>query len=500
MTKLQNAIVKDADPASREREPWRPHVHFTPRKNWINDPNGLVYFEGEYHLFYQYNPHGKDWGHMSWGHAVSPDLIHWTHLPVAIPEQDYMVFSGCALVDWDNTSGLGDGKKPPLLAYFTAHHHRGEERQTQCLAYSHDRGRTWQMYAGNPLIDLDLDHFRDPSVFWHGPSRAWIMVVALPRAHQVQIYRSVNLTNWSLASSFGPAGATGGQWECPALMEVPDEAGSGAMRWVLKVDVDLDLVGEGSGAQYFVGDFDGHIFTADELGGEPIAQIADFGSDFYAAIPWSDLPEAHTHPVWIGWMSNHQTGRYYPTDPWRGAMTIPRELFVFQEAGQWRLGQRPVGFGRAEKELLARKASFSVEPGEALYVMTLSEGAAANLQFNIDTTEGGVAELQLADESGGALNIIWDTTTRQIAIDRGHGWFHASPVVHARRADPIESAGGQVRFQVLVDASSIEIFVNGGRRVLTQSIFPKGDLAISFAASTQTVRVQDFEAKRLSVP
>ena len=214
-----------------DADPYRPVFHYTPRRNWMNDPNGLVYFEGEYHLFYQYNPFGSQWGHMSWGHAVSPDLIHWTELPVAIPENDQMIFSGCAVIDRHNVSGLGDGESPAMLAFFTAFD-RETEIQSQHLAYSLDRGRTFVHYKGNPLIDLDLLHFRDPKVFYHAPSAAWVMVVALSRDHKVQFYRSTNLLDWALASEFGPAGSTSGQWECPDLMLVPVEGGTAARKHV----------------------------------------------------------------------------------------------------------------------------------------------------------------------------------------------------------------------------------------------------------------------------
>src|SRR5579872_5698392 len=194
---------------------YRPRYHFTPRRNWMNDPNGLVYFAGEYHLFFQHNPCGDQWGHMSWGHAVSRDLVTWEELPVAIPETDReMIFSGCLVIDWKNVSGLGGGSEPPFLAFYTGYDAK-TDIQRQCLAFSHDRGRTFTFYEGNPLIDLGMAHFRDPKVFYHEDSAAWVMAVSLPREHRIVFYRSRNLLQWTLAGSFGPAGATSGQWECP---------------------------------------------------------------------------------------------------------------------------------------------------------------------------------------------------------------------------------------------------------------------------------------------
>lgn len=202
---------------------YRPRYHFTPKRNWINDPNGLVYFQGEYHLFYQYNPAGPSHDNMSWGHAVSADLLRWKELPVALPyAAGVMAFSGSAVVDWANTSGFAAGENPPLVAVFTGHHPI-QKRQDQRLAYSTDQGRSWMLYTGNPVLDLGLRDFRDPKVFWHRPSGKWVMAVALPDRHQVQFYGSTDLKTWYHLSNFGPTGSTGGIWEVPELLELPVE-------------------------------------------------------------------------------------------------------------------------------------------------------------------------------------------------------------------------------------------------------------------------------------
>ena len=202
-------------------EQYRPQFHFSPAVNWTNDPNGLVYFDGEYHLFYQYNPFGIRWGHMSWGHAVSPDLVHWEHLPVAIPETDsIMAFSGSAVVDHRNTSGFGRDGEPPLVAIYTGHNTK-RPHQTQYVAYSTDRGRTWTPYDGNPVIDVGMANFRDPKVFWYEPEEKWVMVAALSLDRKVRFYASDDLKSWDLLSEFGPAGNANGIWECPDLFELP---------------------------------------------------------------------------------------------------------------------------------------------------------------------------------------------------------------------------------------------------------------------------------------
>jgi len=245
------------------KEPFRPQFHFSPAKNWMNDPNGLVYFDGEYHLFYQHNPYGDKWGHMSWGHAVSRDLLRWEHLPVALYEaNNIMIFSGSAVVDSKNTSGFGEGGKPPLVAIYTGHY-TTNALQNQNLAYSNDRGRTWTKYKHNPVLDIGEKDFRDPKVFWHEPTRRWIMTVAWPVQRKVRFYSSPNLKDWTHLSDFGPAGSTIGIWECPDLFQLPVENARIGPKWVLVVNVGSGAPAGGSGSQYFVGQFDGTQFTLD---------------------------------------------------------------------------------------------------------------------------------------------------------------------------------------------------------------------------------------------
>ncbi|MEU6912351.1 GH32 C-terminal domain-containing protein [Streptomyces olindensis] len=247
-------------------ETYRPQFHFTPQKNWMNDPNGLVYYKGEYHLFYQYNPNGNSWGDMSWGHAVSKDLVHWDELPLALSHDDEeMVFSGSAVVDWDNTTGFGTKKNPPMVAIYTSAY-KDSGKQAQSLAYSTDRGRTWTKYQGNPVIDLGSKDFRDPKVQWYAPARSWLMTVSLSAERKVQFYSSKNLKDWDLLSEFGPAGATGGVWECPDLFPLAVDGDKNNVKWVLVVNINPGGIAGGSAAQYFVGDFDGKKFTADDKG------------------------------------------------------------------------------------------------------------------------------------------------------------------------------------------------------------------------------------------
>lgn len=450
------------DPTTVEH---RPRFHFTPDRNWMNDPNGLVFFEGEYHLFFQYNPHGMNWGHMSWGHAVSTDLVHWEELAIAMPEREFMIFSGSVVVDWQNSSGLGDGAAPPLVALYTAYR-QGLERQSQHLGYSHDRGRSWIEHPGNPVIDLDLEHFRDPKVFWHAPSKAWVLVVALARAHKVQIYRSANLIAWELASEFGPAGSTSGQWECPDLIEVPIE-GEAATAWALKVDVDKDFVCGGSGAQLFAGSFDGFVFTPQP---GPV-QTVDVGPDFYAAQSWSDLPEAAEGPLWLGWMSNHLTGKDYPTHPWRGAMTVPRQL-RFRRVGQaLHLVQQPARLVREGLPVLAVESV--LDGGQALSLYRDGQAFSGTVAFTIRQGSRGLLLFRIAGEEGSGIEVGFDLERREMALRRlPHPALPGETFAAASRS-PIP-AGADVPVEILVDRSSVEVFVGDGASVLTACYFAIG--------------------------
>ena len=242
--------------------PYRPQIHFSPEKNWMNDPNGMFYDNGLYHLYYQYNPFGEKWGHMSWGHATSEDLVHWEHHPVALLEEDgVMIFSGSAVVDKDNTSGLGTEDAYPIVAIYTGHM---EGNQSQHIAYSLDGGYTFTKFEGNPVLDLNMKDFRDPKVFWYEPDNRWIMVVALSAEQKLHFYGSENLIDWEFLSEFGPLGAQNGLWECPDLFLLPVINEKDTYKWVLQVDLGSNSNTSGSGGQYFVGDFDGISFTPEE--------------------------------------------------------------------------------------------------------------------------------------------------------------------------------------------------------------------------------------------
>ncbi|XVV07477.1 glycoside hydrolase family 32 protein [Actinosynnema sp. CA-248983] len=330
------AVVVGLAPTAHARpsfdEPHRPQFHFTPERNWMNDPNGLVYHEGEYHLFYQYNPNGDTWGDMSWGHAVSPDLVRWRELPLAIPHDDTeMVFSGSAVVDHGNTTGFGTAEDPAMVAIYTSHY-KADGRQAQSLAYSTDNGRTWTKYAGNPVLDIGSREFRDPKVQWH--DGRWLMTVSLSVEHKVRFYSSPDLKTWTHLSDFGPQGAVGGVWECPDLFPLAVDGDPNRVKWVLVVNLSPGGIAGGSAAQYFVGDFDGTRFTPDDDGshtpptGVVLADFegADYGSWTVTGDAFGTRPATGTlpgqHPV-SGWVGGGLVNTFLGGDASTGTLTSP---------------------------------------------------------------------------------------------------------------------------------------------------------------------------------
>jgi fructan beta-fructosidase len=309
---------------------WRPQYHYTPAAMWMNDPNGLVHDDGVYHLHYQYHPHGDQWGPMHWGHATSTDLLHWQEQAVALaPDELGMIFSGSIVIDRHRTSGFGPPGSRPWVAVFT---HHGQQ-EAQSLAVSLDQGRSWHKHAGNPVLpNHGVQDFRDPKVFWHGPSGQWVMCLAA--GDHIQFHGSVDLQRWTPLSQVGPGvGAAGGVWECPDLFELP--LPGGGSRWVLLVSLNPGGPHGGSGTQYFVGHFDGRQFVPEH----PELRWLDHGPDHYAGVTWH--PQAE-RTLLAGWMSNWLYGRELPTAPWRGAMALPRELSLQRVLGHTRLVQRPL--------------------------------------------------------------------------------------------------------------------------------------------------------------
>ena len=465
-------------------EPYRPQVHFSPREHWTNDPNGLVFYHGEYHLFYQYNPFGDEWGHMSWGHAVSRDLLHWKELPVAIPEQGgEMVFTGSVVVDRGNTSSLCSRKSECLVAIYTGHRpgklaDGSDTLQTQNLAASLDDGRTWTRFAGNPVLDLHMADFRDPSVSWDDATKNWVMAVSLPKQHVIRLYHSPDLKTWTPSSDFGPAGDVAGDWECPDLLHVPADDGKGPGMWAMKIGLNPGGLQGGSGEQYFLGSFDGHSFAASgaQAATSP-SGWTNYGKDDYCAISFNGLPKTEK-PVLIGWMNNWEYAAKLPTAPWRGQMSLPRRLSVVTDAAGTALKQEPVTeplrFGGAE--IAASATGAVIATTDAPFELMLrfdtmlpapARGIPSSKLRRAPTPFG----LRLHTDADHWTDVGFDPARGEFYVDRTHAGAAVVPAFPGRVAAPL-ARGRVTDLRLIVDRSSVEAYAQDGTIAMTDLIFP----------------------------
>lgn len=477
------AVPSAAAPSSTlYDEQYRPQFHFSPPQQWMNDPNGMVYADGQYHLFYQYNPYANKWGPMHWGHAVSVDMVHWNNLPIALfPDQHGTIFSGSAVVDRDNTSGFGSAAHPPLVAVFTYHDHLRENLapvgfQSQGIAYSTDQGRTWTKYDGNPVLqNPDVRDFRDPKVFWFEDRKRWIMTLAV--GNHVSFYSSADLKTWTHESDFGAdRGAHGGVWECPDLIELPLPGkaadGASAQRYVLLVSVGTGAPNGGSGTQYFVGHFDGRNFTAD-----PAAPVTprwvDYGTDDYAGSTWSGATPGGRQ-LFIGWMSNWDYANVVPTTRWRSAMTAPRELTLAVTPDGIELRSLPVqelaslrtGEHRIARQIVSQSHSIDLNtPG--------STAGLLELDMRMTTRRASRIELTFANGANQKTVFRIDRTAHRYEVDRtASGTVDFSPKFAGVQTAPMIGRSNQVIVRALLDRSSIELFINDGQTVFTTVVFP----------------------------
>jgi fructan beta-fructosidase len=443
-------------------EPLRPQFHFTPVRNFMNDPNGLVYYKGEYHLFYQHNPLGPKWGHMSWGHALSRDLLHWEHLPVALKEENgVMIFSGSAVVDRNNTSGFcqpANGDPSCLVAIYAGHSHN---RQTQNLAYSNDRGRTWTKYSGNPVLDLGLKDFRDPKVFWHEPTARWVMVTVLPDQHKARFFGSSDLKRWEALSDFGPAGATGGVWECPDLFPLPVDGDPADIRWVLDVDINPGAIAGGSGGQYFVGTFDGRTFVNDNAPDRTL--WVDYGKDFYATISFSDIPPSDGRRIWMGWISNWLYANVEPTTVWRGAQSVPRRLTLRRTPDGIRLLQSPIA------ELTALRDT----PEPVVGKDSVPISGSAEIEVGLSRGDWPQAGIRLFNATGEEVTIGVTAEPLELFVNREKS--RATPLhkdYPGRHSGPLRRRDDPLTVRVFFDRSVLEVFADDGETVITDRVYP----------------------------
>lgn len=474
----------------------RPAYHYAPERNWMNDPNGLVYYDGEYHMFYQYNPHGERWGHMSWGHAVSRDLMSWEELPVAIPEADeVMAFSGSAVIDWNNTSGFGKDGRPPMIAIYTGANAK-TNNQSQYLAYSNDRGRTFTIHG--KVLDIGSSEFRDPKVFWHAGTKRWVMAVVLAVENKVSFYTSADLKDWTHASDFGPQGARGKNWECPDLFELPVAGGRpGEKRWVLSINLGDNAVAGGSGGHYFVGDFDGTKFTpAPGWGDKP--RWMDWGADFYAAVSWNDMPASDPRRIWIGWANNWDYAQDVPTYPARGLMTVPRTVRLLKTANGYHIAQAPVS--ELERWRTDHKTASRIRLGDQPVGLPVT-GGAVELKLEIDTGTAEQLALVLTDAKGYRTLIGVTPAANEVFIDRTRSGPRFHDRFTGRHAAPVDLKSGKVKLRVLVDESIIELYVNDGSATITDRFFRGGgDLHWSMSARGGTATIRKFDAWKIAQP
>lgn len=467
----------------------RPAFHFTPPANWMNDPNGLVYFDGEYHLFYQYHPHSMVWGPMHWGHAVSKDLIHWEHLPIALyPDEHGMIFSGSAVLDLHNTAGFGENA---MIAIFT---YNKNHIETQNIAYSTDRGRTWEKFSDNPVIP-HLENFkniRDPKVFWH--KNHWVMILAA--GDRILFYTSPNLKDWQSSGTFGNGyGFTSSVWETPDLFQLPLTASDS--RWVLTVGVVAGAYAGGSGTQYFIGDFDDKVFTSHNS--KETVLWMDYGADFYAPQSWNNEPNQRR--IMLGWMNNWQYAREIPATEWRGSFTLPRELFLIQTDMGIRLSQQPIAelqnlrgaSQHCENQIITSTNSLQIEINSTCFEII------AEFQIHADTQHFSI---HLKTDEHEQTIIGYDTYQKKLNVDRtnsGKSNFHESfAKTYTAHTSLLEN--NILKLHLFVDCNSIELFANHGEVVITNLIFPnQGNTNLEFFTNTET-KIKTLDIYEISKP
>lgn len=446
-------------------EPYRPQIHFSPKEHWMNDPNGMVYYKGIYHLFFQYYPDATVWGPMHWGHATSKDLIHWAEQPIAIyPDSLGYIFSGSAVVDINNTSGFGKNGKVPLVAIFTQHDPKGEKAgknnfQNQSIAYSLDEGKTWVKYSGNPVLNNPgITDFRDPKVMWYEPTKKWIMTLATK--DKVTFYSSPNFKNWAKESDFGNnVGAHGGVWECPDLFSLQD---NGKTVWVLVGNINPGGPNKGSGTQYFLGNFDGSKFTAFSTE----TKWLDYGPDNYAGITWSNTGD---RKIFIGWMSNWLYANLVPTVKWRNAMTIPRALKIKTVGQRMFLASEPV---KELDTILLQPTVAKQLTVDGSYNLYLNK---KNVLGRLDIQLDKIADFTIALSNGQHEKLVVGFSKKDNAffIDRtlsGHVNFEKE--FAAKCMAPRLSTNTTINLSLIIDKSSIELFADDGLTVMTQIFFP----------------------------
>ncbi|MFK0042122.1 glycoside hydrolase family 32 protein [Paenarthrobacter sp. NPDC090517] len=497
--------------AATTTDTFRPALHFATRNTWINDPNGLIFHDGVYHLYYQNNPFGSEHANLSWGHATSTDLVSWTNHPVAIAcDEQEDIFSGSIVFDPQNTSGFGKDGTAPLVAIYTSAYKPAsalEGVQAQSLAYSLDGGYTWTKYAENPVLNRRSADFRDPKVFrYSGPAGDyWVLVAVEAQDFQVLLYKSLDLKNWEYLSTFGPANATGGIWECPDLFPMAVGGDPEDVKWVLTVNLNPGGPNGGSAGQYFVGDFDGATFTSATTVTEGLQdperlgdyQWLDWGRDYYAAVSFSDAPQGRR--LMIAWMNNWQYVHELPTASWRSPMSLVREVSLQRLDGSWRLVQQVAGDLALHPELNPSFTLAEVEIAEGQHILRGAAGAVQRIDVTL--TPGTAEEFGLVVRGEGALGTRIGVRPAEgtLVVDRresGHTDFHEA--FASIDTAPIRAADGHYRLTIFVDHCSVEVFAQGGQVTMTELIFPSPSsndvsvYAVGGSAAINTLHITQY--------
>ncbi len=444
---------------------YRPIFHFTPPFHWMNDPNGLVFYKGKYHLFYQFNPNASVWGPMNWGHSTSTDLFNWQDMSIALtPDNLGAIFSGSAVIDVNNTAGFKTGIEDPMVAIFT---HAGTQ-QSQSIACSNDGGMTFNKYAFNPVLpNPGIPDFRDPKVFWYSPQQKWVMVLAA--GDKVSIYSSLDLKSWVFESNFGAnVGAHAGVWECPDLFELPVE-GTNTTKWVMLVSCNGGPNG-GTATQYFIGDFDGKNYTIQT---QPISWI-DYGTDNYAGVTYNNIPSADGRRIFIGWMSNWSYAQQVPTTTWRSTMTMPRLITLVTNGQNYVLNFKPVD---EYKTYQADTQDTAVQADVKSIHLTdndIIKTGSYELNFIADMSKSNSITLTLGNSSE-KLIITLDKNAGNVVIDRSQsGQVNFNNQFSQKIYCPFVPKTDQLTyFQLFVDKTSVELFLNHGEKVMTALFFPR---------------------------
>lgn len=468
-------------------EKYRSRFHFTPEYGWMNDPNGMVYLDGEYHLFYQYNPYGTKWGNMHWGHAVSNDLLSWSYLnPALSPDSLGAIFSGSAVVDVNNTAGFG---KNAMVAIYTS----AGKVQAQSIAYSTDKGRTFKVYDKNPVIaNPGIPDFRDPKVFWHNESNQWVMSLATKQT--ITFYASANLKDWNVLSEFGDGiGSHAGVWECPDLFPLDL---NGVKKWVLIVSINPGGPNGGSATQYFIGDFNGKEFKADPL---PYPLWIDHGRDNYAGVTWSNIPDADGRRLFMGWMSNWDYANEVPTKMFRSSMTLPRELKLIDGDKHPILTSYPV---EQLNKISAKEYSLpelTTDNQSIIKDFIKENNGTYSIEMTIFPNNAQQFGFELLNSANEAVKFQFDLFSNYFSVNRkGSGLTQFNDKFSLGSGTGIQKQS-QYRVFLVVDKASSELFIDNGKVTMTNIFFSTKTLdQLKFYTKDNQIQIKDIIINKIN--